>query len=115
MALINEAKKICKTPIKLSFQDVCFEVEVKSPPEAIARGEPTFFRRLIVDHATGVCLPGQTTFIMGASGAGKTSLLNIMADRVPIPPKGTLSGNILFNDEIPVNKNNFARYAAYVQ
>jgi ABC-type multidrug transport system ATPase subunit len=52
---------------------------------------------------------------MGASGAGKTSLFNIIADRVPLPPKGMLSGNILFNDEIPVNRKNFAKYAAYVQ
>jgi len=52
---------------------------------------------------------------MGASGAGKTSLLNILADRIPIPDKACISGNILFNDEIPVNKHTFSKYAAYVQ
>lgn len=53
---------------------------------------------------------------MGASGAGKTSLLNILADRVNAKAYNTkLSGNILFNDGIPVIKENFARYGGYVQ
>lgn len=51
---------------------------------------------------------------MGSSGAGKTSLLNILADRVTSASKTWLSGNVLFNDEIPVNKESFQRYAAYV-
>jgi ABC-type lipoprotein export system ATPase subunit len=40
---------------------------------------------------------------MGSSGAGKTSLLNILSDRVALINKATLSGNILFNDTMPVN------------
>ena len=51
---------------------------------------------------------------MGASGAGKTSLLNILADRVTSATPTELSGNITFNDEIPVNKFTFQQYAAYV-
>jgi len=27
-------------------------------------------------------MPGQTLYIMGASGAGKTSLMNALADRI---------------------------------
>ena len=51
---------------------------------------------------------------MGASGAGKTSMLNILADRVTSATPTELSGNITFNDEIPVNKTTFQKYAAYV-
>jgi ABC-type multidrug transport system ATPase subunit len=40
---------------------------------------------------------------MGSSGAGKTSLLNILSDRVALINKATLSGTITFNDDIPVN------------
>jgi ABC-type multidrug transport system ATPase subunit len=40
---------------------------------------------------------------MGASGAGKTSLLNILSDRCALTGNATLSGDILFNDEVPVN------------
>jgi len=41
--------------------------------------------------------------MLGSSGAGKTSLLNILADRVALINKATLSGTITFNDTIPVN------------
>ena len=68
----------------------------------------------IVKGVSGYAAPGQTTYIMGSSGAGKTSLLNILADRVTSATPTELSGNILFNDEIPVNKQNFQKYAAYV-
>ena len=51
---------------------------------------------------------------MGSSGAGKTSLLNILADRVTSATPTQLSGNVLFNDEVPVNKQSFQKYAAYV-
>jgi len=52
---------------------------------------------------------------MGASGAGKTSLLNILADRIYVKGNIKLSGNILFNDVVPVNKDMFSRYGGYVQ
>lgn len=68
----------------------------------------------VVKEATGFCAPGTTTYIMGSSGAGKTSLLNILSDRVSLRGNAKLSGNITFNQTIPVNKTNFARYGAYV-
>ena len=68
----------------------------------------------IVKKVSGYAAPGQATFIMGSSGAGKTSLLNILADRVTSATNTWLSGNILFNDEVPVNKESFQKYAAYV-
>lgn len=43
-------------------------------------------------------MPGQTLFIMGASGAGKTSLLNILSDRITTKPNEVLSGERLIND-----------------
>lgn len=51
---------------------------------------------------------------MGSSGAGKTSLLNILADRIRTVGNIRLSGNILFNDSVPVNNVSFKKYAAYV-
>ena len=52
---------------------------------------------------------------MGSSGAGKTSLLNILADRVTSATRTWLSGNVLFNDEIPVTKQTFQMFSGYVQ
>lgn len=73
-----------------------------------------FKRQQIVKGASGYAAPGQTTYIMGSSGAGKTSLLNILADRVSLRNKARISGQIVFNDCVPVNTSSFSRYAAYV-
>jgi ABC-type multidrug transport system ATPase subunit len=53
-------------------------------------------------------------FIMGSSGAGKTSLLNILCDQVSMSKGTKLEGQVLLNDEIKVTHNNFGSYAAYV-
>jgi ABC-type multidrug transport system ATPase subunit len=39
---------------------------------------------------------------MGASGAGKTSLLNALSDRIAIKNNSRLTGSILVNDTIPL-------------
>ena len=69
---------------------------------------------MIVKDCSGYCAPGVATYILGSSGAGKTSLLNILSDRVALINKAKLSGTIVLNDKIPVNQDAFARYAAYV-
>jgi ABC-type lipoprotein export system ATPase subunit len=48
-------------------------------------------------------MPGTTTFIMGASGSGKTSLLNLISDRVSNTADRTIKGEIKFNDKVDVN------------
>jgi len=40
---------------------------------------------------------------MGSSGAGKTSLLNMLSDRVSLKNGATVSGKVLINDEMPLN------------
>jgi ABC-type multidrug transport system ATPase subunit len=102
-------------PVKLSWAHIKFEVEVLCTAEAMAvNGGKKYDRQEIVKDAYGYAAPGQTLYIMGSSGAGKTSLLNILSDRVRLINKATLSGNITINDVVPVNQENFARYAAYV-
>lgn len=51
---------------------------------------------------------------MGASGAGKTSLLNILADRIFVKGNSKITGNIWFNDSLPVNQGSFSRFGSYV-
>lgn len=114
LALIEDAKTKCRNPIKLSWNKVFFEVEVKQTEAERAMNGRKFKRQQIVKTVSGYAAPGQTTYIMGSSGAGKTSLLNILADRVNLINKAKLSGDILFNDLIPCNKDTFSRYAAYV-
>ena len=51
---------------------------------------------------------------MGASGAGKTSLLNVLSDRIGLKPGDSLSGDIKLNDKYNLNQNTFGRFANYV-
>jgi ABC-type multidrug transport system ATPase subunit len=53
-------------------------------------------------------------FIMGASGAGKTSLLNILSDRITPKSGDVLSGERLINDKLKVDDNNFGKISGYV-
>ncbi len=47
-------------------------------------------------------MPGQTLYIMGASGAGKTSLMNVLSDRVSTENGSKLNGRLLINDSVPI-------------
>jgi len=75
---------------------------LQNEQEVAATGQK-FRRQMIVKDCSGYASPGVATYIMGSSGAGKTSLLNILSDRVVLINKATLSGTIVFNDDIPVN------------
>lgn len=98
----------------MSFHNVCFEVEVPPTKAEKAAGAGKMVKKMIVKNATGYAAPGQATYIMGSSGAGKTSLLNILADRVMVKGRNKITGSILFNDTLPVNSESFAKYASYV-
>lgn len=113
---VQNALRLCKRPVKLTWKDIRFEVSVLATPEEqlkLPKGQK--MKRLqVVKGASGYALPGQSVYIMGASGAGKTSLLNILGDRCPLRNDAHLSGTLLFNDRVPCNQKTFARYAAYV-
>lgn len=51
---------------------------------------------------------------MGSSGAGKTSLLNILSDRASKRKGTTLSGKIRINDTIEMSNSVFGNVAGYV-
>lgn len=51
---------------------------------------------------------------MGASGAGKTSLLNMLSDRIGLKEGDSKSGEIKFNDQYELTQNTFGRFANYV-
>jgi ABC-type multidrug transport system ATPase subunit len=92
------ARENTKDPIKISFTDVNYKVRVKSSPQERRLTGQTFKELHILKDCTGVLFPGQTHYIMGASGAGKTSLLNVLSDRIGIKPGDSLTGQITFND-----------------
>lgn len=93
--------------MKLTFKNIVYEVEeVFSKQEAGKIGAASRKKQIIKD-VSGYAMPGQTLFIMGASGAGKTSLLNILSDRVGLKRNDKLDGKMYFNDTIECNHSNF--------
>ena len=104
-----------KTPIKLTFNDLTYTVRVKnSEKEVEESGLPEYRDEVILKNASGCMLPGQAHYIMGASGAGKTSLLNALCGRLKINDDCHLSGDRMLNDRIPLDENVFPRFGAYV-
>lgn len=91
------AIEVSKLPIKLTWSQVNFSVTVEQKKD----GKKVKSELQILKQNTGYAMPGTTTFIMGASGSGKTSLLNILSDRVSLRGGRSVSGNIVFNDKIP--------------
>ena len=118
LEIVQRSKELCKNPIKISWENVFFEVEVMTGA-ADRKVNPALgkTRRMqILKSVSGYAAPGQLTVIMGSSGAGKTSLLNILADRIRVVSKNTrMSGNILINDTLPVTRQVFQKYGGYVQ
>lgn len=67
-------------PASLYFEDVSYTLNGK----------------VILDHIQGVAHPGQIMAIMGASGAGKTTFLDILARK---NKRGSVEGNFYVNGE----------------
>ena len=68
----------------------------------------------VLKGISGYALPGQTLYIMGSSGAGKTSLMNALSARINTGKGCKLQGEILMNDQAPMNQSLFGNYGAYV-
>lgn len=66
--------------------------------------------RRLLDEVDGWVKPGTLTALMGATGTGKTTLLDVLADRVSI---GTVTGEILVNGHARIGS--FQRETGYVQ
>lgn len=81
----------------LSFENLCFKAG----------------SREILKGMSAVVKPGEVVAIMGPSGAGKTSLLNILAGRVSSDRKKTITGRIMVNDQ-EIEPASFRTSVAYV-
>lgn len=112
--MLSHTKSMNREAIKISFHNLDFRVTVSKSPEELKKGEPSTKELQVLKGVSGYALPGQLTFIMGASGAGKTSLLNLLSDRIARKPGMQLSGDILLNDKHQLNQKLFGRYASYV-
>ena len=79
-------------PIKLTFENLEYEVSIVQSRADKKTSGKSVTRQKIVKGVSGYAMPGHTLYIMGASGAGKTSLLNLLSDRISRKDGGTVSG-----------------------
>ena len=70
-------------------------------------------RRTILNDISGVCPGGYITAILGSSGAGKTSLLNVLACRITNTPLTKLEGTLTANGQ-PYDYSKFYSFSSYV-
>ena len=101
------------------------DVEKGTPVEVIKQAELewsdvsyTLFagtkkEKQVLEGVSGKLPPASLLAIMGPSGSGKSSLLNVLAGRVPITKKAKLSGTVKVNGESAVGK--MRRLAAYCE
>ncbi|TKR65334.1 hypothetical protein L596_025752 [Steinernema carpocapsae] len=99
------AKPVTKDSSSKSLFDRFFSFEDTSDG-------PSLHREKILDNVFGVAEPGEVLALMGSSGAGKTSLMNILTHR----NLSTLNvtGAVKINGQ-PVDKNLMRKVSAYVE
>ncbi|GMI03669.1 hypothetical protein TrVE_jg3568 [Triparma verrucosa] len=94
-------------PINLSWKDIDYSITTYN------KSTKSFDIKQILKGINGQARAGQMVAIMGPTGSGKTSLLNVLAMRCPIVKGGDLSGSFLVNGEVAKEKA-FARLTSYV-
>ncbi|XP_059632028.1 pleiotropic drug resistance protein 3-like [Cornus florida] len=95
-------------PLTMSFKDVKYFVD--TPPEMKENGFNQDKLQLLHD-ITGAFRPGILTALMGVSGAGKTTLMDVLSGR---KTGGTIEGDIRIGGYPKVQKT-FARVSGYCE
>ncbi|QCD80127.1 ATP-binding cassette [Vigna unguiculata] len=95
-------------PLAISFKDVQYFVDI--PPEMKKHGSEEKRLQLLRD-ITGAFRPGVLTALMGVSGAGKTTLMDVLSGR---KTGGTIEGEIRIAGYPKVQKT-FERVSGYCE
>lgn len=107
-----KARESISQNLCLQFQDVRYGVTVSALKATITRSKAGHVQ--ILKGITGSVSSGELMAIMGPSGAGKTSLLDVLAYRVKNKgPKGNLSGAVTINSH-PLDHQIFSSLCSYV-
>ncbi|KAJ1377530.1 P-loop containing nucleoside triphosphate hydrolase [Sesbania bispinosa] len=95
-------------PLTMTFHNVNYYVDM---PQEIRKQGVTETRLKLLSNVSGVFAPGVLTALMGSSGAGKTTLMDVLAGR---KTGGYIEGDIKISG-YPKVQQTFARIAGYVE
>jgi len=88
------------TPVELTFKDLCYEVTASTGNDKL----------MLLNNVYGRFEPGRMCALMGSSGAGKTTLMDVIALR---KTSGTITGEVSLNG-FPQEEDSFRRCSGYV-
>ncbi|XP_073062087.1 ABC transporter G family member 31 isoform X2 [Primulina eburnea] len=95
-------------PLTMTFHNVNYFVDM--PKEMSSQGVPET-RLQLLSNVSGVFSPGVLTALVGSSGAGKTTLMDVLAGR---KTSGYVEGEIKISGYLKEQKT-FARISGYVE
>ncbi|KAK6268106.1 hypothetical protein QUC31_012266, partial [Theobroma cacao] len=96
------------TPLAMSFNKVNYHVDM--PPEMKVQGV-TEDKLQLLREVTGAFRPGVLTALMGVSGVGKTTLMDVLAGR---KTGGYIEGDVRISG-FPKKQETFARVSGYCE
>ncbi|KAJ5698814.1 ABC multidrug transporter A-2 [Penicillium macrosclerotiorum] len=96
--LAVQSASLAKQTAIFHWENVCYDIKIGGNP------------RRILDRVDGWVKPGTLTALMGVTGAGKTSLLDVLANRITM---GVITGEMLVDGRL--RDSSFQRKTGYVQ
>lgn len=118
----NRASSISRTSsrnvderVSLKWENLTYETTVKDTDKSTLLGPVVYKNKKILKGLSGSAESGQLLAILGPTGCGKTSLLNVLAARVPSGGQkfNKLTGDIYMNGK-KRDEEKFRNVSAYV-